>query len=378
MPIYMDRHDFSGVTAKDVAAAHQEDLKIQDKYGCRGLTYWFDEERQMAFCLIEGPDKAAVRNMHDEAHGLVPFEIIEVESHLVKAFLGRIEDPESAEVHQNTSLFAFEDPAFRTIMATALKDAALLPSKIGQTKAKKLLSQHNDLIRKSLVKFSGQEITHSGHGFLASFRSASNAVLCAIEIQDTLRQYNSSSLLNQLDVEIGISAGTPVNGSDDFFGRAIQLANRLCKVPGAGHVVASSMVRDLFKQEEPSSFSQGHLIRTLNVPEESFLNKLYDITETTWDDSDFTLPAFAKAFGISKSQLYRKTVALLGYSPNDFVKEFRLSKAIEFIESQESSISEVAYHAGFTSPSYFSKCFQKRFHILPSSYATSLAVSASL
>lgn len=49
----MDRHDFSGITAKDVAAAHQEDLKIQEKYGCRRLSFWFDEERQMAFCLTK-------------------------------------------------------------------------------------------------------------------------------------------------------------------------------------------------------------------------------------------------------------------------------------------------------------------------------------
>ncbi|RLD36959.1 MAG: DUF4242 domain-containing protein, partial [Bacteroidetes bacterium] len=43
MPIYMDRHDLSGATAKDVAQAHQNDLRIQEQYGCKGLTYWFDE-----------------------------------------------------------------------------------------------------------------------------------------------------------------------------------------------------------------------------------------------------------------------------------------------------------------------------------------------
>ncbi|WP_289053947.1 DUF4242 domain-containing protein [Carboxylicivirga marina] len=78
MPIYMDRLDLPGVTAKDVAEAHQKDLKIQDDYGCRAITYWFDEERQTAFCLIEAPDKGAVKAMHEHAHGLVPHQIIEV------------------------------------------------------------------------------------------------------------------------------------------------------------------------------------------------------------------------------------------------------------------------------------------------------------
>jgi hypothetical protein len=50
MSIYMDRHDVSEVvTAKHVALLHQEDLKIEHKFGCKGLTYWFDEKRKTAF-----------------------------------------------------------------------------------------------------------------------------------------------------------------------------------------------------------------------------------------------------------------------------------------------------------------------------------------
>lgn len=378
MPIYMDRHDFSGITAKDVAAAHQEDLKIQEKYGCRGLTYWFDEERQMAFCLIDGPDKEAVKKMHEEAHGLVPYEIIEVESHIVKAFLGRIEHPQTSGNNENPEHFSFDDSAFRTIMATELKDAAFLSLKIGPAEAQKLSHLHNNIIRQSLDKFGGQEVSHTGNGFLASFISASKGVLCALEIQEALRMHTGKTPAGTLDVKIGLSAGTPVNGSGDFFGQAVQLAKRLCKVPGAGHVVVSSMVRDLFNREEPGIFNNNHLVRTLNLPEERFLNQLYDITENAWKENGFTILSFAKELGVSKSQLYRKTIALLGHSPNDFVKEFRLNKAIKSIESQEGSISEVAYHSGFTSPSYFSKCFLKRFNILPSNYATAVATSGTL
>ena len=92
MPIYMDRHDLAAVTAKDVAEAHREDLKIQDNYNCKGLTYWFDEKRGTAFCLVEAPNADCVKEMHDQAHGLIPHQIIEVESNVVNAFLGRIED----------------------------------------------------------------------------------------------------------------------------------------------------------------------------------------------------------------------------------------------------------------------------------------------
>ena len=97
MPIFMDRHDVSdAVTAEKIAQIHQEDLKVQEEFGCRGLTYWFDDKRRTAFCLIEAPNAEAIQKMHDKAHGQVPHSIIEVESSIVESFLGRIQDPEKA------------------------------------------------------------------------------------------------------------------------------------------------------------------------------------------------------------------------------------------------------------------------------------------
>ncbi len=68
MPIYMDRHNVSEtVTAENVALLHLQDLKIQHKFGCRGLTYWFDESRKTAFCLIDAPDKQTIMEMHNHS-----------------------------------------------------------------------------------------------------------------------------------------------------------------------------------------------------------------------------------------------------------------------------------------------------------------------
>ena len=88
----MDRHDVSAtVTAETVAQLHQQDLKIQGQFGCRGLTYWFDSARNNAFCLIEAPDMSAIQAMHDHAHGQVPNRVIEVDTAVVESFLGRIQ-----------------------------------------------------------------------------------------------------------------------------------------------------------------------------------------------------------------------------------------------------------------------------------------------
>lgn len=53
MPIFLDRHDLSGLTAADIAEAHRKDLEVQGRYGVRFLTYWFDERRGTGFCLID-------------------------------------------------------------------------------------------------------------------------------------------------------------------------------------------------------------------------------------------------------------------------------------------------------------------------------------
>jgi hypothetical protein len=79
MPLYMDiHHHVEGLTADAVAHAHQADLKTQQKYGAKYLRYWFDEGTGKVFCLIEAPNKEAAIAVHQEAHGLLADELIEV------------------------------------------------------------------------------------------------------------------------------------------------------------------------------------------------------------------------------------------------------------------------------------------------------------
>ena len=92
MPIFMDRHNIEGETAAGIAEAHRKDLEIQDQYGVKFLTYWFDQERGTTFCLIDAPDAESARNVHEAAHGAIPQDIIPVDISAVEAFLGRIGD----------------------------------------------------------------------------------------------------------------------------------------------------------------------------------------------------------------------------------------------------------------------------------------------
>jgi len=76
----MDIHkNVDGLTADAVIAAHKRDLEEQDKHGVKYIRYWYSEKEEAVFCLVEAPSKEAAHAVHNEAHGLVADEIIEVE-----------------------------------------------------------------------------------------------------------------------------------------------------------------------------------------------------------------------------------------------------------------------------------------------------------
>ena len=79
MPLFMDVHHIDGgVSAEDVAGAHQRDLETQGKYGVNYLRYWVDEDAGRIFCLVEADSAEDAHTVHREAHGLVADEIYAV------------------------------------------------------------------------------------------------------------------------------------------------------------------------------------------------------------------------------------------------------------------------------------------------------------
>ena len=235
MPVFMDRHYVEGATRHAVADAHQKDLALQEKYNVKFLTYWFDEMRCTAFCLIEAPDRETIERAHNEAHGLVPNEVIEVDPAVVEAFLGRIKDPPSAPTATSDGVSL--DAGFRAIMFTDLKDSTRMTMLHGDAKALHLVHVHNALIRNCLKASRGREIKHTGDGLMASFASVPDAVECAIAIQKTFAVYNQEHREAPLYLRIGLSAGEPIEEHGDLFGKSVQLAARLCAHAEPGRIL---------------------------------------------------------------------------------------------------------------------------------------------
>jgi len=365
MPIYMDRHDVPGVTAKAVAEAHQEDLKIQHKFDCRGLTYWFDEEKGMAFCLIEAPAKDAVQDLHDYAHGLIPNKVIEVEPELVEAFLGRIEDPEG----QDHAISIINDPAFRSIMVIYLDKNTRIASKIGTKGTFNISETFQKTVREELGKYNGREVEQSSECLMASFALVNQSVLCARSIQKRFNERNrTASVSDKMYVRMGLSAGVPVSEDEILFGETVKLAKRMRYIAKPGHIVLGTTVHSLCKANNLPTGEEDQ-VSVLTPSDEAFLTTIMDVLEKLGCDAEFSVKTFARQAGMSKAQFYRKMTSVTGHAPSEFIQAYRLEKSLGLIEKQEGNISEIAYESGFNSLSYFSKCFQKRFKLLPSDYA---------
>jgi len=239
MPTFMDRHYMEGATRHAVEHAHEKDLAIQDEFGVEIKTYWFDEERGHAFCLIEAPDIDSVRDVHGAAHGSIPHEIIEVDSSLVESFLGKIKDPVADG--RNINEPEPESP-FRTIMFTDLMDSTATTNRLGDKKAMHLLRIHNAFTRNAIRAHRGLEVKHTGDGFMVSFVSAIDAVSCAISIQESFMAYNAEEPEEKMFVRIGLSAGEPVHEDGDLFGTTVQLAARLCGAAPPGGILTAEGV----------------------------------------------------------------------------------------------------------------------------------------
>lgn len=95
--------------------------------------------------------------------------------------------------------------------------------------------------------------------------------------------------------------------------------------------------------------------------DKSFVERFKALIEEKLGDSALNVEELGKEMGLSRVQLYRKIKSLTNYAPNELLRMVRLKKAASLLASSEMSVSEVCYEVGFTSPSYFTKCFKEQF-----------------
>ena len=105
-------------------------------------------------------------------------------------------------------------------------------------------------------------------------------------------------------------------------------------------------------------------INTTSLDKE-FIEKVLNYINDNIGNPDLNVELLAAQLNLSRSQFYRKIKALTNQTANEFLRNIRLQKAKQIIEKGNTNISEVCYKVGFSSPSYFSKCFKSYFGLLP-------------
>ena len=241
----MDIHEVpGGVSAEDVAKAHAEDVKIENKYGVHYHKYWVNEKAGKIFCLCHAPNSEAAIQVHREAHGMVADKVIEIQPELAEGFLGGVEVNEAgaALVPGATNE---RDPGIRTILFTDIVESTTLTQTLGDEAAMGLLDIHNTVVRDALTNLGGREVKHTGDGIMASFVSAAAAVKCATRIQRELAKHAESQRDRAVKVRIGAAAGEPVERHDDLFGCTVQLAARLCSHASPEQILVSNAIAEL-------------------------------------------------------------------------------------------------------------------------------------
>ena len=105
-----------------------------------------------------------------------------------------------------------------------------------------------------------------------------------------------------------------------------------------------------------------------NPTDNEFLKQMQKLIEENFSNSELNVNFLAEQLNISRSGLFTKIKTLADATPNEMIQIIRLKRAAELLKENKYSISEIAYMVGFSSPSYFSKCFLKQFGIRPADY----------
>ncbi len=103
----------------------------------------------------------------------------------------------------------------------------------------------------------------------------------------------------------------------------------------------------------------------INDTDRKFITQLHRIVEENLTDTDFGVEEISGEIGLSRVQLYRKVKAITGMTVVDLLRKARLNRAKTLLAETDKSISEIAYEVGFSSPSYFTKCYKDEYKILP-------------
>ena len=119
---------------------------------------------------------------------------------------------------------------------------------------------------------------------------------------------------------------------------------------------------------------ESHLIQK----DLEFVRNVHQIIEKNLQNEDFNVNTLAEEMGLSRSPFFKKLKSLTGFAPVDLVKEIRLTKALNYVETTDMNFTEIAYAVGFRDPGYFTKCFRQKYGKTPKEYRNDFTSNSNI
>ncbi len=287
-----------------------------------------------------------------------------------------------------------EPPVHNRVLATILKmKVAGLDKKravYGAEIALELQQQIRHIASEKIAQYRGRIERDSASSYTATFDGPSKAVHCAMELRSALEEL-------ELSVCQAIHIGECVrNHSHHLGGRAIKITDDVMSMGSWGEILITQTVQHLLSGAgietkahdviQTPSHRKMEILAVKEAPDQyaanissqpyypipsarnhSFLENVLQSIEDHLGDELYSIQVLCREVGVSERHLQRKLKSITNKSPNQLIRSVRLHRAKELILQDDRSISEIAYHTGFNSLSYFTKCFKKEFGVNPSS-----------
>ena len=250
-----------------------------------------------------------------------------------------------------------------------------------------------EFITQMVAQYRGNLVQCQDYTLIAKFEGPSKAVHCGIDMIDAVQRMNI-----QLAVGIHISEEA-VNEAHFIRNETAKFAESMLEQAIPKQILITQTVKNLLSGaglrftrhpkmiQYPSGESfflfvvsddagldapPDHFHRIAFPQNDSFLENILQTIDTNLSNEFFGVEMLCQEAGISERQLQRKLKAITNKSPNQLISSVRLHRAKELLLAQQHNIAEIAFQIGFSSPSYFSRCFKKEFGLRPSELLQSL------
>lgn len=155
-------------------------------------------------------------------------------------------------------------------------------------------------------------------------------------------------------------------GADGYLTKPFSTAVLLSRIKNL--IENRKQLQELYKSTTLGSIVDDNSLKQIGNVDKSFIVRLNDIILKRMSESDLSVDDIGQEIGLSRVQLYRKAKSITGQSPNELLRIARLKKASELLSGSDMNVSEVAFSVGFSSSSYFAKCYKDYFGEAPTEF----------